>query len=176
MSARKTNINFVFANILRKVNATSIGRKELIQLVMEVNQLQEADATRFVGRHIHQLKKKNLLYSEGERNTTRYVFCDALVEMLASPVKNRNEQGYKPELAICASSLRQEKDTLSAELKLKMGEVEAFQDYMAKFPEAQKVIADLLNESRDSAALLYGRLNAIQKIIDATSVERASAC
>lgn len=57
-----------------------------------------------------------------------------------------------------------------------MGEVEAFQDYLGKFPEAKRVILDLLGQSRDSAALLYGKLNAIQKIIDATSTETTALC
>lgn len=171
MSTKKTNINLDFANILRKIDGKSIARKELIQLAMQVNHFNEVEALNFVGRHVHQLKKKGLISSEGQRNSTRYVFGEALIDMLADPVQTQKEKSYKSEAASCASSLQHEKDKLSAELKLTIGEVEAFQDYLAKFPEVKKVIVDLLYEARDSAAQLYGRLNAIQKIIDATSAK-----
>lgn len=177
MSVRGTDLNFGFAKILRRVDGKSVSRRQLIQIVIEAEKVTELQAQRYVGRHIHQLKKKHLVRSEGPRNSTRYVFSEALLEVLIDPARAQDKKDDPSEVTtICASSLQHEKERLSAELKLAMGEVEAFQDYLGKFPEAKRVILDLLGQSRDSAALLYGKLNAIQKIIDATSAETTALC
>ncbi|WP_417436618.1 hypothetical protein [Idiomarina abyssalis] len=67
--------------------------------------------------------------------------------------------------------LLDEEKKANAELKLLLGEIDAYQEYLGLFPHKRPAILKLLDESKEKATRFYGRLNAIKKIIQTTQPE-----
>ncbi|MEO9656251.1 hypothetical protein [Marinomonas sp.] len=174
MTSKPFSLNKRFKELLQHMEGTSIRRKELIQLASSTTKLDIAQSTRLVARNVSRLTSEGLLNASGERNARTYHLTSELILML-----NRSAREPSGEETIDTSQssnevhLLNEEKKANAELKLLLGEIDAYQEYLGLFPHKRPAIAQLLNESREKATKFYGRLNAIKKIIKSTQSEES---
>lgn len=175
MTNETISLNQKFKKLLKRVEGNSIGRKQLIELAENLFNLSKIQAGRLVARNIHALTTKDLIVATGKSNARIYQVTPALRAMLQS---NEYEIATKAndEKGTSSDELMSEETKTSTELKMVLGEIQAYQDYLKQFPQQNKTILSLLNKTRDHASDLYGRLSAINKIIKATEIEDNMTC
>ena len=175
MTNETISLNQKFRKLLMQVEGSSIGRKQLIESAENLFELSKIQAERLVARNIHALTTKDLIVATGENKARVYFITPELIEILQ---KNEHEKTTKThdEKVVSTDELMTEETKTSAELKMVLGEIQAYQDYLEQFPQKNKTIFSLLNKSRDRASNLYGRLSAINKIIKATETEDNMTC
>ena len=175
MTNETISLNQKFRKLLIQVEGSSIGRKQLIELAENLFKLSKIQAQRLVARNIHVLTTKDLIIATGKNNARVY---QILPELLAILQKNEHEKTTKTQAkkSVSTNELITEETKTSTELKMVLGEIQAYQDYLEQFPQQNKTILSLLNKTRDHASDLYGRLNAINKIIKATEIEDNMTC
>jgi hypothetical protein len=88
--------------------------------------------------------------------------------------KQLNNEAIDTSQILTDSHLLDEEKKANAELRLLLGEIDAYQDYLEKFPQKRPAILKLLDESKEKATSFYGRLNAIKKIIKSAQLEGIS--
>ncbi|AWY01120.1 hypothetical protein A8139_14905 [Marinomonas primoryensis] len=172
MASRSFSLNKQFKELLLRVEGTSIRRKELIQLASSTTDLDIVQSTRFVARNVSRLTSRGLLSASGERNARTYHLSQELLSMLNdSSGKQLNNEAIDTSQILTDSHLLDEEKKANAELRLLLGEIDAYQDYLEKFPQKRPAILKLLDESKEQATSFYGRLNAIKKIIKSAQLE-----
>lgn len=173
MTSKPFSLNKQFKELLQRVEGTSIRRKELIQLASSTTELDLAQSTRLVARNVSRLTSEGLLSASGERNARTYHLTSELILMLnRSPRVLPNEETIDTNQSSNEVHLLDEEKKANAELKLLLGEIDAYQEYLELFPHKRPAILKLLDESKEKATRFYGRLNAIKKIIQTTQLER----
>ncbi|MCW3173120.1 hypothetical protein [Shewanella subflava] len=175
MTNETISLNQKFRKLLMRVDGSSIGRKQLIELAENLFSLSKIQAERLVARNIHALTTKDLIVATGKSNARIYQVTPELRTILQS---NEYKITTKPhdEKGVSTNKLMTEETKTSTELKMVLGEIQAYQDYLEQFPQQNKTILSLLNKTRDHASDLYGRLSAINKIIKATEIEDNMTC
>jgi hypothetical protein len=175
MTNETISLNQKLRKLLMQVEEGSIGRKQLIELAGNQFNLSKIQAQRLVARNIHALTTKDLIVATGKINARVYQITPELRAILQS---NEYEITTKTHDEKDASSneLITEETKTSTELKMLLGEIQAYQDYLNQFPRQNKTILSLLNKTRDHATDLYGRLSAIKKIIKASDIEDNIRC
>jgi hypothetical protein len=178
MTSKPFSLNKQFKELLQRVEGTSVRRKELIQLAATITGLNSVQSTRFVARNINRLTTESLIRASGERNARTYHFTDSLLMLLDSEVCNLKLTNINTEIETSnqESQLKVEEVKTSAELKMTLGEIEAYRDLINQYPTNRQVIEELLCEAKDQSTQLYGRLNALRKVIKATNQESRQAC
>jgi hypothetical protein len=178
MSAKPFSLNKQFKELLQRVEGTSIRRKELIQLATNTTELSTTQSTRFIARNINKLTFKNLVTASGERYARTYHFTEALLVLLKQGDSTVKLNNSNTETKNCnqESLLKIEEAKTSAELKMILGEIEAYRDFLIKYPASSQVIQRLLLQAKEQSTQLYGRLNALKKVIQATNIESAKTC
>jgi hypothetical protein len=172
MTSKPFSLNKQFKELLQRVEGTRIRRKELIQLTSSTTDLDIVQSTRLVARNVSRLTSKGLLSASGERNTRTYHLTPALLSMVNNiSCEWPGEEAIDTSQTLSATLLLDEEKKASAELKLLLGEIDAYQDYLGKFPQERPTILKLLDESKEKATSFYGRLNAIKKIIKSAQRE-----
>lgn len=172
MTSKPFSLNKQFKELLQRVEGTSIRRKELIQLASSTTDLDIVQSTRLVARNVSRLTSKGLLSASGERNARTYHLTSELILMLkSSPREPSDEETIDTSQSSNEVHLLDEEKKANAELKLLLGEIDAYQEYLGLFPHKRPAILKLLDESREKATRFYGRLNAIKKIIQSTQPE-----
>ncbi len=172
MTSKPFSLNKQFKELLQRVEGTSIRRKELIQLASSTTDLDIVQSTRLVARNVSRLTSKGLLSASGERNARTYHLTSELILMLnSSPCGSSDEETIDTNQSSNEVHLLDEEKKANAELKLLLGEIDAYQEYLGLFPHKRPAILILLDESREKATRFYGRLNAIKKIIQTTQPE-----
>jgi len=175
MSSESISLNLKFKELLKKVQENPISRKKFIELAEKNLLLTNEQATGFIARNIHVLTKENLIIATGESPHRAYLITDTLLTSINAVIESK-----KTEVSLCKNSiskdLRNQELKTNSELKLILGEIETYQGYLQKYPQNHNEILPLLESSRDSAADLYGRLNAINKIIKATEAKESMTC
>jgi hypothetical protein len=175
MTNETISLNQKFRKLLMRVEGSSIGRKQLIELAENLFKLSKIQAQRLVARNIHALTTKDLIVATGKNSARVYQITPELIAILQ---KNEHEKTTKThdKKGVSTNELMTEETKASTELKMVLGEIQAYQDYLEQFPQQNKTILSLLNKTRDHASDLYGRLSAINKIIEATETEDYMAC
>lgn len=169
MTPRPFSLNKQFKELLQRVEGTSIRRKELIQLASSTLGLDLTQSTGLVARNVNRLTPKGLLSASGERNARTYHLTPELILMLDRSVfELSGEKTIDTSQSSNEVYLLDEEKKANAELKLLLGEIDAYQEYLGLFPHKRPAILKLLDESREKATKFYGRLNAIKKIIKST--------
>lgn len=165
MTVRPFSLNKQFKELLQHVEEASIKRTELIQLAVETTTLSKDQSSRFVDRNISKAKASGLITPSGKRNARIYHLSPDLISMLSDRPHGASSQISEEKQSLSVVHLFEEEKRAGAELKLVLGEIEAYKDYINKIPDKRSNIMELLDESKDKASVLYGRLNAIKKII-----------
>jgi DNA-binding protein H-NS len=98
----------------------------------------------------------------------------ALQELLETA--RDGEKRSLPRIEQTTFSLQQEESKAGAELQMLVAEIEAYQDLLAKYPSSLDVINQLLLEAREKSTALYGKLNAVKKVIRLTEQESGELC
>ncbi|MBB1441282.1 hypothetical protein H5202_22155 [Shewanella sp. SG41-4] len=175
MSNKTISLNQKFKKLLIQTEGNSVSRKQLIESAEDLLKLSKIQAQRLVARNIHALKTKKLIVATSANNERIYQMSPELLEILHSDENDKTS----PNLVVegeSSNELINEETKISTELKMVLGEIQAYQDYLKQFPQQNKTIFLLLNKSRDRASDLYGRLSAISKIIKATKTEDNMTC
>lgn len=166
MTSKPFSLNKQFKELLQRVEGTSIRRKDLIQFTIDTTEMSAIQSTRFVARHINVLTSHKLITTSGNRNARTYHFTDPLLALLAQEDKKASQEVF----------LKREEVKTSAELKMILGEIEAYRDLLTQYPANRQIIEQLLGEAKDQSTQLYGRLNALRKVMKATNQESIQAC
>lgn len=175
MTDKTIPINPKFKNVLLEIKDNTFNRHELISTAEHLLKLTNIQAKRFVSRNVHVLTSRKLLVAIGSKSNRGYRITPELSRILnVEDSKQSNNIMFldktKPE------NLLAEEVKVNAELKLLLGEIDAYQDFLQRFPEQKDVIHSLLFVTRDEAAEYYGRLNAIRKIINKTQSNGTKSC
>ena len=152
------SLNPKFRELLIQSEYNQVSRQKLIAQTEKRFNLSNVQASRFVSRNIYLLKKQKQMTATGEKNKRIYHIAPELMAIL-----HENEM---------SKELRHEEIKTKSELKLIVGEIEAYQEYLQKYPQSHEVIIYLLDDCRDRATGFYGRLNAIKNIIDKTTINK----
>lgn len=178
MTAKAFSLNKQFKELLQHLEGTSITRKKLIQLAATTTELDTIQSTRFVARNIGRLTINNLVTASGTRNHRIYHFTDAVLNSLKqegsmlklnnsnTDTKDNNQEGQ----------LKIEEIKTGAELKMILGEIDAYRDFLTKYPANRQIIQTLLHQAKEHSTQLYGRLNALKKVMLAANIESATTC
>jgi len=150
------SLNPKFRELLIQSECNQVSRQKLIAQTEKRFNLSNAQATRFVSKNIYLLKKQKQVTATGEKNKRIYHITPELMAIL-----HDNEM---------SKELLNEEIKTNSELKLILGEIEAYQEYLQKYPQSHKVIISLLDDCRDRATDFYGRLNAIKNILSKTQI------
>ena len=150
------SLNPKFRELLIQLQCNQVSRQKLIALTEKIFNLSNVQATRFISKNIHLLKKQKQMTATGEKNKIIYHIAPDLIAIL-----HENEM---------SKELLNEEIKTNSELKLILGEIEAYQEYLQKYPQSNKVIISLLDDCRDRATDFYGRLNAIKNILSKTQI------
>lgn len=158
---------------MRNVEGTEVARKELVKRSEQMFLLGKKQAQNFVDRNINKLQMQELLVPiEGNRGV--YSMSFALQELLETA--REGEKRSLPRIEQTTFFLQQEESKAGAELQMLVAEIEAYQDLLAKFPSSLEVINQLLLEAREKSTALYGKLNAVKKVIRLTEQESCELC
>ncbi|MFI8621667.1 hypothetical protein ACIGBN_11980 [Marinomonas sp. NPDC078689] len=178
MTTKQFSLNKSFKELLQLVEDSSIKRRDLIQLAVDTTELNTLQSTRFVARHVNVLTSHNLITASGKRNARMYHFTDSLLTLLNHETKDLKltNSHFETRTPNYETLLKREEAKTSAELKMTLGEIEAYRDLMTQYPTNRQVIEELLCEAKDQSTQLYGRLNALRKVIKATNQESRQAC
>ncbi|MGI2227358.1 hypothetical protein [Shewanella sp. AC91-MNA-CIBAN-0169] len=175
MSNKTISLNQKFKKLLLQAEGSSVSRKQLIESAEGLLKLSKIQAQRLVARNIHALTTKKLIVATSANNERIYQISPELLEILHQGENDKASQNLAVE-GESSNELINEETKISTELKMVLGEIQAYQDYLEQFPQKNKTIFSLLNKSRDRASDLYGRLSAISKIIKATETEDNMTC
>lgn len=177
MTAKPFSLNKQFKELLQHLEGTSITRKKLIQLAATTTELDTIQSTRFVARNIGRLTTQNLVTASGNRNFRTYHFTDELLNSLqqkSSTIKLNNTPEAKG--INQAQQLKIEEVKTGAELKMILGEIDAYRDFLTKYPANRQIIQTLLQQAKEQSTQLYGRLNALKKVMLAANIESTKTC
>jgi hypothetical protein len=168
------SLNEKFREVIRNVEGTEVARKELVKLserMYEFNNKKQAQ--NFVDRNLNKLQMQELLVPiEGNRGG--YSISFALQELLETA--KDDEKRSLPRKEQTTFFLQQEESKAGAELQMLVAEIEAYLDLLAKYPSSQDVVNQLLHEAREKSTALYGKLNAVKKVIRLTEQESGELC
>ena len=156
MIIESISLNPKFKELLIQLQCNQVSRQKLIALTEKRFNLSNVQATRFVSKNIYLLKKQKQITAMGEKNKRIYRIAPELIAIL-----HENEM---------SKELLNEELKTKSELKLILGEIEAYQEYLQKYPQGQRVIISLLDDCHDRVTDFYGRLNAIKNIINKTKI------
>lgn len=167
-------LNEKFREVIRNVEGTEVARKELVKRSEQMYEFNnKKQAQNFVDRNINKLQIQELLVPiEGNRGV--YSMSSALQELLETA--RDGEKRSLPRIEQTTFSLQQEESKAGAELQMLVAEIEAYQDLLAKYPSSLDVINQLLLEAREKSTALYGKLNAVKKVIRLTEQESGELC
>jgi hypothetical protein len=175
MTKETIYLNQKFKVLLQKTDGNTTSRKQLIELAKNEFEFTNIQAQRFVARNIHTLTKESLIQATGNHRARTYLITASLMAILHNfnHVEVIDSASFEKKQL---NELHNEEIKTSAELKLVLSEIQAYQDYLVKFPQNNRAILSLLNKTRDSASEFYGRLNAIKKIIKVSEIEGNMTC
>tara|TARA_R110002033_G_scaffold135713_1_gene175229 strand:- start:439 stop:966 length:528 start_codon:yes stop_codon:yes gene_type:complete len=175
MTSKTISLNQKFKELLLHAERNTIGRKKLIESAENLFELTTIQAQRFVARNIHTLTKEKLIVATGSYKARTYLITPTLMSRMhnCNYVEATDSVFFEKKES---SELLSEEIKTSAELKLILSEIQAYQDYMVKFPQSNETILSLLDKTRDRASDFYGRLSAIKKIIKASEIEGNITC
>ncbi|MEZ8282131.1 hypothetical protein AB6C51_18020 [Vibrio splendidus] len=134
-----------------------------------------AEAHKKVYRAIFNSEKKSWLRSEGSGRKKRY-FQTAQFRELRNNITTNNQTEIKPQVPIQNYSiLNNERNEYKAELEIVLGEVDEYKSITSRFPELKNKLAPLHQEAKDRAALLFGKVNVLTKVLN-TIYEGGELC
>lgn len=175
MSKETISLNKKFKELLQCIQGNEIKRKTLIDTAASLFDMPPRAAEAFVARNVHSVQKYKLIEASGERGERTYHLTSSLVAMVKNHTKSSSEIGSS-EKVLTTPSLLQEEAKTSAELKMLLGEIETYKEFLDKYPSKRQLIKSLLNKAKDESTKVYGRLNALNKLIQATTQKEAIEC
>ena len=127
MTNETISLNQKFRKLLMRVDGSSIGRKQLIELAENLFKLSKNQAQRFVARNIHALTTKDLIVATGKNSARVYQITPELFDILQ---KNEHKKATKThdEKYVSTNELIKEETKTTTELKMILGEIEAYKD------------------------------------------------
>lgn len=173
MVTNSVSLNKKFREVIRGVDGTEVTRKDLVELSRQTYELSEKQAQGFVGRNVYKLQKQGLLLSK-ENSRGTYSISSHLQELLhCMESDDERPSTQENQSTFC---LQQEESKAGAELQMLVAEIEAYQELVSKYPSRLEVINQLLCEARARSTALYGKLNAVKKVIRLTEQESGGLC
>ncbi|MFP8966473.1 hypothetical protein ACKC9G_07860 [Pokkaliibacter sp. CJK22405] len=164
MTDTSISLNSKFSDLLRKVDGSAIRRKALIDLALDTTTLTKSQATGFVARNIHSLKRQQLIEASGKRPERIYRITPTLAKRLGLDTLSKGFGEAPGVMPQDNQEILLEETKTAAELKIVQSEIKAYQDFLEKFPASRTPILILLDKSKEHESLLNGRLNALKKI------------
>lgn len=146
-------ISNMFVQVLRNITVHKIGRKELIRLAMEVNDLAEYQASSLVDRHICSLKKQGAVKAIGPQNERTYIFSDDLLDDFQASTKSDDYD------------LSVELRSLEEELLLTRYELKAYCEILEKLPQQKLKISLLHKNASEKIYQLNGKIRALCQLV-----------
>ncbi|RDL42598.1 hypothetical protein DN730_18835 [Marinomonas piezotolerans] len=176
MTNETISLNEDFKDLLLCVEGNDVKRKELINMAASKFELSTKQAEGFVARNIHKLQQVNLINASGQKGKRTYHLSRSLQQRISSnePFKSK----LKPE----SEDLDGDKELIDEEVKTQvslemiLSELEAYSDLQKRFPRSRAVVQGLLKETKKESIQLYGRLNALKKVIHATTQRSIPKC
>lgn len=169
----KLRINEIIYNVLikNKLNNFTVTEMKLTILGMTNAFTSDIEARKFAYRQILALERKGLLKKVKHRNRTKatYKQTELLLNynVISKPYKPsisvKDNRGLESELLV---SVTKKKSHYEAELAIVLSETEEVKSVMSSFPDESEVLQPLYLDLRQQSATLYGKVNALTKIIE----------
>lgn len=176
MTNETFSLNNKFKDLLLCVEGDNVKRKELLNIAKERFGLTPKQAEGFVARNVRRLKLKRLLNASGNKGECTYHFSSTLKCLIRPTETVLADRQKKPESNEGSENLSREETKIQISLEMLLSELEAYRDIHERFPSTRPVVQGLLNEAKKESTQLYGRLNALKKVIQATNQRSTSKC
>lgn len=138
--------------------------------------LEDKQAERFVARNIYKLQQRGLIDASGVKGQRTYHLSHALQQKITSTKSPRNKLKSNFEDIGGDKELIDEEVKTQVSLEMILSELDAYRDILERFPRSRSVVQGLLNEAKKESIQLYGRLNALKKVIQATNQRSTLEC
>ena len=176
MTNETISLNGSFKDLLQCVEGNNVKRKELINMAVEKLGLTSKQAQGLVARNVHRLQQKALLEASGDKGDRTYHISSTLRRLIEPTEALTNGHLSEPEAAKGNEELLDEEIKTQVSLEMILSELNAYRDIQERFPRSRSVVKGLLNETKKESIQLYGRLNALKKVIEATNQRSALEC
>lgn len=132
------------------------------------------EARKQVYRLILRFEKSGLLFSEGSGRNKKYFLSEAFRQQFILQV-SPNELDTEQRANISDYSvLVNERNEHSAELEITLNEINEYRSLISRFPDLEKRVMPLLQESKERSVSLLGKVNAFTHVISVLSEGEAS--
>ena len=176
MTNETISLNESFKDLLLCVEGNNVKRKDLIKIAIDKFGLTAKQAEGLVARNVHRLQQKQLLDASGDKGERTYHLSSTLKDLIEPSEAIFNDQLMKSEIKKGNEELSREETQTQVSLEMILSELDAYRDIHERFPRSRPVVQGLLNEVKKESIQLYGRLNAVKKVIQATNQISASEC
>lgn len=125
------------------------------------------EARKFVYRQLLAFERKGWLVSSGEDRDKTYAVTEIFKQLSFVP-KGSSVPKVSPAVEVDSLSLlEKEKQSNEAELAITLGEVEAYQRLLKRFPDKEAITRSLLDNARERSARQLGQIKALGELINA---------
>lgn len=131
------------------------------------------EARKKVYRQIYRFEKKNWLQSEGAGKKKRYFQTELFKKLFLTTPKIGAE--VNTQVTCDYSILNIERNQYKGELEIVLGEIKEYKALRCRFPELESKVIPLLDNSKERAAHLLGKVNVLSNILNVIS-EGKQAC
>lgn len=176
MTNETISLNKNFKDLLLCVEGNNVKRKELITIAMDKFGLTPKQAEGLVARNVYRLQQKQLLDASGDKGERTYHLSTSLRHLIKPSGAFSTDHQTESETIKGNEELSREETKTQVSLEMILSELDAYRDIHERFPRSRAVVQGLLNEAKKESIQLYGRLNALKKIIQATNQRSASKC
>ena len=169
-------INSWMKKILVELQGKTLTRQAMIERAALIPKYSEPKQARmFVSRNVHTLTKQNLLFAKGKIKQRTYEISPALNGVLFDMLEN-SINSIKSSPVNEMDALFSDERKVTAELKILLSEIETYQEFHLRFPSKRAAISSLLESGKERSAALYGRLNAIRKVLKLVDAKSNTQC
>ncbi|PLC59368.1 hypothetical protein [Photobacterium carnosum] len=131
------------------------------------------EARKKVYRQIYRFEKNNWLRSEGSGQKKRYFQTELFKKSFLTTQKDEIEANTQATYDY--SILNIERNQYKGELEIVLGEIKEYKALRCRFPELESKVIPLLDNSKERAAHLLGKVNVLSNILNVIS-EGKQAC
>ncbi|MCG9679345.1 hypothetical protein [Vibrio sp. Isolate24] len=168
---RSTKISAIMHKLLIEKGMDGFSVIELRDASLSISELwkEPDEARKRLYRQILRFLRNGWLESEGEGRDKRYFQTHLFRSLNVKPKVERKNTASPAKSTPDYSVLRHERNQYKAELEIVLGEINEYQSLNRRFPELEKRLIPMLQQARDHSAHLFGKVNALTKLINTIS-------
>ncbi len=172
-TSQKLNIHIHNLLIEKEMNGFKVAELRDALLLYSNGEFKDHnEARKFIYRQILRLQKKKWLISTGNGRHKTYTVTELFKEQCFKKSALENAVFSADNSSFSFSNLSQEKLQSEGELYIILGEVEEYQQLLARFPNEESFLKPMFNNAKERSAKLLGKINALTHVLSKSRVMR----